>query len=80
MKKGIFKLGNFISFTLFAFLILVSFISCREEKAKTETVIIEKQVETPKAVESEGTSIKVGADGVEFSSKNGKKKTEVIIK
>lgn len=66
-------------------LILVSFaifvvVSCRDEKSKSETIIIEKQVETPKAESSNGTSLKVDSDGVEFSTKDGAKKTEVIIK
>ena len=52
----------------------------KKEKAKTETIIIEKQVESPKAEESDGTSLSVGGDGVEFSTKDGAKKTEVIIK
>ena len=71
MKKGTLILGNFISFAIFATIILLSFTSCREEKAKTETIIIEKQVETPKAKESDGTSLKVDGDGVEFSTKDG---------
>ncbi|WP_445957971.1 hypothetical protein [Yeosuana sp.] len=69
MKKAILIL---VSFAIFAV------VSCRDEKSKTETVIIEKQVETPKA--SNGTSLKVDSDGVEFSTKDGAKKTEVIIK
>ena len=80
MKKGTLILGNFISLAIFATIILLSFTSCREEKAKTETVIIEKPVEAPKAEENEGTSLKVDGDGVEFSTKDGKKKTEITIK
>lgn len=80
MKKGTLILGNFISFAIFTTIILLSFTSCREEKAKTETVIIEKPVEAPKAEENEGTSLKVDGDGVEFSTKDGKKKTEITIK
>lgn len=71
MKKVTLVLVSFAIFTI---------IGCREEKAKTETIIIEKQVEAPKAKESDGTSLKVDSDGVEFSSKKGTKKTEVIIK
>ncbi|WP_308992678.1 hypothetical protein QLS71_012915 [Mariniflexile litorale] len=83
MKKGIFSLVNFISFALLTSLVLVAFTSCREEKAKTETVIIEKQVEkpvAPKAEESDGTSLSIDNDGVDFSTKKGKKKTEITIK
>ena len=80
MKKRTLILGNFLSFAIFAALVLFAFTSCREEKPKTETVIIEKPVEAPKAEESDGTSLSVDSDGVEFSTKDGKKKTEVIIK
>ena len=86
MKKRTLIIGNFISFALFATLLFLAITSCREEKPKTQTVIIEKPVETPKPVaapkekESDGTSLSVGKDGVEFSTKKGAKKTEVIIK
>ena len=65
-------------------LILVGFImftalSCRDEKAKSETIIIEKQVETPKAKASEGTSLSIDKNGVEFSTKDGAKKTDITI-
>ena len=65
---------------------VLSVVSCREEKPKTQTIIIEKPVETqkpvatPKEKETDGTSLSVGDDGVEFSTKKGDKKTEVIIK
>ena len=65
---------------ILACLAIFAIVSCIEEKAKTETIIIEKQVETPKAEESDGTSLSVGKEGVEFSTKDGAKKTEVIIK
>jgi septal ring-binding cell division protein DamX len=42
-------------------------VSCREQESKT--VIIEKQVEAPKEKESNGTSISIDKDGVEFSTK-----------
>ena len=51
---------------LACFAILIG-VSCRE--TKTEKIIIEKQVETPKPAESSGTSISVDKDGVEFSTK-----------
>lgn len=77
-------IGNFLSFFIFAAIIVLSITSCREQKPKTETVIIEKQVEKPvakpKVEESDGTSITIGKDGVDFSSKKGDKKTEIIIK
>lgn len=52
-------------------------VSCRE--TKTEKIIIEKQVES-KADDSDGTSLIIDNKGVEFSTKNGNKKTEVNIK
>ncbi len=52
-------------------------IGCREEK--TEKVIIEKQVEVPKPKETDGTSLKIDKEGIAFSTKNGKKKTEIIV-
>ena len=69
MKKVIF---------IFASLTLLLGMSCREEQ-KSEKVIIEKQVESPKAEESDGTSLSIGNDGIEFSTKDGDKKTEVDI-
>lgn len=80
MKKRTLIMGNIMSFAIFVSLIFFAVTSCREEKAKTETIIIEKQVETPKAKESNGTSLKLDSDGVEFSTKKGAKKTEIIIK
>tara|TARA_R110002049_G_scaffold3795_5_gene27617 strand:- start:92482 stop:92700 length:219 start_codon:yes stop_codon:yes gene_type:complete len=65
---------------IFASIAIFTIVGCREEKPKTETVIIEKQVENPKADESDGTSLNVDKDGVEFSTKNGDKKTEINIK
>ena len=61
---------------LLASMAVLAFISCGEKKEK-ETIIIEKQVETPK--ESDGTSLNIGDGGIEFSTKNGNKKTEVKI-
>ncbi|MGE5944215.1 MAG: hypothetical protein ACM31G_07745, partial [Flavobacteriales bacterium] len=63
-----------------------AFTSCREEKGKTETVIIEKPVEKsqpeekPKTEESDGTSLSVDGEGVEFSTKNGDNETDISIK
>lgn len=83
MTKKTFILRNHISFMIFASIIFLSVFSCREEKPKTETIIIEKQVEKPveqpKAEDSDGTSININKEGVGFSSKNGKKKTEINI-
>ena len=48
---------------------VLAVVSCRDQESKT--VIIEKQVEKPKADESNGTSLSIDKDGVEFSSKKG---------
>ncbi|PKQ46693.1 hypothetical protein [Confluentibacter flavum] len=80
MKKGTLIFSKFLSLAVFATLIFSAFTSCREEKAKTETVIIEKPVEQPKAEEKDGTSISVDGDGVEYSNKSGDNKTEITIK
>ena len=53
---------------VFASLAVLAVVSCRDQE--TKTVVIEKQVETPKAEESNGTSISIDKDGVEFSTKN----------
>lgn len=60
MKKVILVLACFA---------IIFVVSCREKE--TKTVIIEKQVETPKVEKNEGTSIKIDKDGVEFSTKKG---------
>jgi hypothetical protein len=78
MNKRILIIGNILSFFIFAFIVSLVFTSCGEKKEK-ETIIIEKQVEKPKAEESDGTSLSVDKNGVEFSTKNGDKKTEVKI-
>lgn len=76
--------GNIISFIVLSFIIFLTATSCREQKPKTETIIIEKTVEKPvqqpKADKSDGTSLTIDKDGVGFSTKDGSKKTEIIIK
>lgn len=62
----------FASFAIFAV------VSCREETSKSETVIIEKQAEGQKE-DSDGTSLSVDKNGVEFSTKDGDKKTDINI-
>ncbi len=67
---------------IIASLVILASLSCKEQKEepivfeKTETIVIEKEVEP----ENDGTSISVDKDGVEFSSKDGNNKTEVEIK
>lgn len=60
------------------------FTSCKEETEKTteKTVVVEKNTDTQAQPEEEtdGTSLSIDKDGVEFSTKDGEKKTEVEIK
>ena len=67
---------------LIASLAIFSSVSCKD---KEEATVVEKEtvvVEEPAPVEEEndGTSISVNSDGVEFSTKDGDKKTEVEVK
>lgn len=69
---------------ILASLAIFAFVSCKENQdeatvVEKETVIVEKEV-APVAEENDGTSISVNSDGVEFSSKDGDKKTEVEVK
>ena len=70
----------------FASITFMFLTSCTEKKEPVEviekTVIVEKEMEVPVKVEEEkpGTSISVGKDGVEFSTKDKKKDIEVEIK
>lgn len=67
---------------IIASLVILASVSCKEQKEepivieKTETIVIEK--ETPPKEEN-GTSLSIDNDGVEFSTKDGDKKTEVKI-
>lgn len=60
---------------------LLAFASCKEQKEEPDTVVIEKEVPAPAATEEEadGTSLSIGSDGVEFSTKDGDNKTEIDI-
>ena len=78
MNKRILIIGNILSFFIFMSIVSLVFVGCGDKKEK-ETVIIEKQVEKPKTEESDGTSLSIDKNGVEFSSKSGDKKTEVKI-
>ncbi len=67
---------------LIASLAIFATVSCKD---KEEATVVEKEtvvVEEPAPVEEEndGTSISVNSDGVEFSTKDGDKKTEVEVK
>ena len=68
---------------LIASLAIFVSISCKEKEEATvvekETVVVEKEV-TPAAENNDGTSISVNSDGVEFSTKDGDKKTEIEVK
>lgn len=66
--------------------IIMIFASCKEETEKTteKTVVVEKQIEETPATkvedETDGTSVNINKDGVEFSTKDGEKKTEIEVK
>ncbi len=66
--------------------------SCKQPEAQNteKTVIIEKSTEnkiiktpetpvTPETPEAEGTTLNIDKDGVEFSTKNGVKKTQIDV-
>jgi uncharacterized protein YcfL len=70
---------------ILASLAILATASCKDKEEATvvekETVVIEKEADTPTAEEeTDGTSISVNKDGVEISSKDGDKKTEVEVK
>ena len=67
---------------IIASLVILASVSCKEQNEepqvveKTETVVIEKEKQPE---ENDGTSLSISNDGVEFSTKDGEKKTEVDI-
>ena len=67
---------------ILASLAIFATVSCKESQeeptvVEKETVVIEQEA-APE--ESNGTSISIGKDGVEYSSKDGDSKTEVEVK
>lgn len=59
---------------------LMTFASCKDKEEVTkETVIVEKEAATPTEEESDGTSISISKDGVDFSTNDGDNKVEVEI-
>ncbi|MFC4740330.1 hypothetical protein ACFO3U_10030 [Flavobacterium ponti] len=67
---------------LIASLAIFATVSCKDKEEATvvekETVVVEEPA--PAEEENDGTSISVNSDGVEFSTKDGDKKTEVEVK
>ena len=67
---------------IIASLVILASVSCKDQNEepqvveKTETVVIEKEKQPE---ENDGTSLSISNDGVEFSTKDGEKKTEVDI-
>ena len=62
---------------------MMLFASCKEESEKTteKTVVIEKnETEAAPAGETDGTSLSIDKDGVDFSTKDGTNKTEIEVK
>ncbi|WP_432670974.1 hypothetical protein [Flavobacterium sp. SM2513] len=71
----------------FNMLALVALVSCKKDTppppppAPEPQVIVAPPPPPPtKAEESDGTSISVGSDGVEVSTKDGTKKTDINVK
>lgn len=69
---------------ILASLAIFATVSCKDKEetvVEKETVVVEKEVDSPPAEEeTDGTSISVNKDGVEFSTKDGDNKTEVEVK
>lgn len=67
---------------IIASLAVLAFVSCKDEPKDEPTTIVVEQpaTDTPTAEESDGTSLSIDKDGVEFSTKDGDKKTEVEVK
>jgi uncharacterized protein YcfL len=69
---------------ILASLTLMFLTSCKEQTDKTtdNTVIIEKNSETEAqpAEKSDGTSLSIDNEGVDFSTKDGSTNTEVSVK
>ena len=67
-------------------LALVALVSCKDETppppppAPEPQVIVAPPPPPPTKEESDGTSISVGSDGVEVSTKDGDKKTVIDVK
>ncbi|WP_339834900.1 hypothetical protein [uncultured Flavobacterium sp.] len=66
---------------IIASLAVLAFSSCKEEQKEEPTTVVVEQpaAETQATEESDGTSISVNSDGVEFSTKDGDNKTEVEV-
>jgi multidrug efflux pump subunit AcrA (membrane-fusion protein) len=70
----------------FNMLALVALVSCKDETppppppAPEPQVIVTPPPPPPTKEESDGTSISVGSDGVEVSTKDGDKKTVIDVK
>ena len=60
---------------------LLGIVSCKETKDESKTVVVEQEAAPAPAAEenTEGTSLSVGSDGVEFSTSDGESQTEINI-
>lgn len=56
-------------------------VSCKETKEESKTVVVEQEATPAPAAEedTEGTSLSVSSDGVEFSTNDGESQTEINI-
>lgn len=77
-----------IGMSIFAIMVLVSCGKKEAEKTtevnntttETKTVVVDTVAKPAAEPEPDGTSVKVGSDGVEIKSKDGEKNTSVEIK
>lgn len=64
---------------LIATIAMLGIVSCKETKEESKTVVVEQEPAPAVQEETDGTSLSVSSDGVEFSTKDGDSKTEINI-
>ena len=58
---------------------LLGIVACNEKKEENQENVAVEQEAAPQQEEADGTSLSVSEDGVEFSTQDGEKKTEIDI-
>ncbi|AWM14720.1 hypothetical protein DI487_13210 [Flavobacterium sediminis] len=58
---------------------LLGIVACNEKKEESPENVAVEQEAAPQQEETDGTSLSVSEDGVEFSTQDGEKKTEIDI-
>lgn len=58
---------------------LLGIVACNEKKEEQPDTIVIEQETAPQTEETDGTSLSVNKDGVEFSDQNGENSTEISI-